>query len=80
MQYFSVASPKAADTNGLTECLLQSLLPLGITNVLDQNCVIDMEGKPVLVGGGTDGASVNIAHQHGLRGMTQNAQPWLMWS
>lgn len=39
-----------------------------------------MEEKPVLVGGGTDGASVNIAQQNGMRGMMQNAHPWLMWS
>ena len=25
-------------------------------------------------------ASVNIAHQNGIRGMIQNAKPWLMWS
>ena len=79
-RFLSVGSPKAADTNGLIECLSQSLLPLGITNLLDQKSVLDVEGKPILVGGGTDGASVNIAQQNGIMGMIRNAQPWLMWS
>ena len=62
------------------ECLSHSLLPLGITDLLDQKNVLGVEGKPVLVGGGTDGASVNVAQQNGMRGMMQNAHPWLMWS
>ena len=33
-----------------------------------------------MVGGGTDGASVNVAQQNGLRGMMQNAHPWLVWA
>ena len=78
-RFFSVASPKAANASGLTECLSHSLLPLGITDLLDQKNVLGVEGKPVLVGGGTDGASVNVAQQNGMRGMMQNAHPWLMW-
>ena len=76
-RFFSVVSPKAADANGLIECLSQSLLPLGITNILDQKSVLDVEGKLILVGGGTNRASVNIAQQNGMMGMIQNAQPWL---
>lgn len=49
-----------------------SLLPLGITDLLDQKNVLGLKEKPVLVGGGTDGASVNIAQQNGMRGMMQN--------
>ena len=64
----------------LIECLSQSLLPLGIMNLLDQKSVLDAEGKPILVGGGTDGASINIAQQNGMMGKIQNAQPCLMWS
>lgn len=35
---------------------------------------------PVLVGCGTDGASVNVSHQNGMRGKLQAALPWLYWS
>ena len=79
-RFFFVATPTAADANGLIECLTKCLLPSGITDILDQKSVLGVEGKPVLVGGGTDGASVNIAQQNGMRGMIQNANPWLMWS
>ena len=70
---FSVASPKAADASGLIKCSTHSLLPLGITDLLDQKTVLGVE---VLVSGGTDGASVNIAQQNGMRGMMQSAHPW----
>ena len=69
-----------ADASGLLKCLSQSLSPLGITDVLDQGSVLGVKGKPVLVGGGTDGASVNVAEQNGMRGMMQDAHPWLLWS
>ena len=42
--------------------------------------MLGAEGKPVLVGVGTDGATVNIAGQNGLRGQMQRALPWLFWS
>ena len=74
-RFFSVASPKAADVNGLIECLMQSRLPLGIMDILDQKSVLGVKGKLVYVGGGTDRASVNIAQQNGMRGMIQNAHP-----
>ena len=43
----------------------------------DENTVI-AEGKPVLVGGGTDGASVNDAEHNGMNGMILNSHPWLV--
>lgn len=35
---------------------------------------------PVLVGGGTDGAAVNISEQNGMRGKLQRELPWLTWT
>ena len=35
---------------------------------------------PVLVGCGTDGASVNVSEQNGMRGKLQAALPWLYWA
>lgn len=34
-------------------------------------------GGPVLVGGGTDGASVNIGIHNGMKGQVQSTLPWL---
>ena len=79
-RFFSVATPEKADASGLVKCLSQSLSPLGIADILDQGSILGAEGKPVLVGGGTDGASVNIAQQNGMRGIMQSAHPWLVWS
>ena len=76
----SLLSPEKADADGLLKCLSNALQPLGVTDVLDQVNVIGVSGKPVLVGGGTDGASVNIAQHSGMRGKMQSALPWLMWS
>lgn len=55
-RFFFLASPKAADAGGQIESLSHSLLPLGITDLLDKKNVLGVKEKPVLVGGGTDGA------------------------
>ena len=34
----------------------------------------------MLVGVGTDGASVNISDQNSMKGMLQRSLPWLFWS
>jgi len=39
-----------------------------VTNLLDSTCVLVAGDFPVLVGGGTDGAAVNIAETNGLKG------------
>jgi len=78
-RFFSLASPEKANASGLVKCLSQSLQPLGITDVLDES-VVFAEGKPVLVGGGTDGASVNIAEHNGMKGLMLTSHPWLVWS
>ena len=42
--------------------------------------MLGADGKPVLVGVGTDGATVNVAGENGLRGQIQRALPCLFWS
>ncbi len=79
-RFFSLATPEKADARGLVKCLSQSLSSLGIADILDQSSVLGAEGKPVLVGGGTDGASVNVAQQNGMRGMMQGSHLWFVWS
>ena len=75
----SLLSEKA-DATRLLNCLSQSLAPLGITDILDQNNILSTEGKPVLVGGGTDGAPVNVSEHNRMKGKMQNSHPWLLWS
>ena len=54
---------------------------LGITNVLDKESVLGVESsKPILVGGGTDGASVNVSGQNGMKGKMQRQLPWIFWA
>ena len=79
-RFFTVQVPSRADTAGLIECLGSALKKLGIDDILDQAKVLGVEGKPILVGGGTDGASVNISEQNGMRGTMQRALPWLFWA
>ena len=79
-RFFSVATPEKANASGLLKCLSQSLSPRGIADVLDQSSLLGTKEKPVLVGGGTDGASVNVAQQNGMRGIMQSAHPWLVWA
>ena len=51
---------------------------LGVT--IDRSCVLGVQGKPILIGGGTDGASVNIAKHSGMKGKLQKELPWLYWT
>ena len=65
----------------LIECLGRALQELGITNVLDKESVLGVESsKPILVGGGTDGASVNVSGQNGMKGKMQRQLPWIFWA
>jgi len=36
--------------------------------------------KPIVVGGGSDGASVNIGQHKSLKEKFQKALPWMFWS
>ena len=71
-RYLSLHVPKKADADGLMHCPLRTL---GIDNILDQASVLGVEGKPLLVGGGTDGASVNVSEQNGMKGKLQKELP-----
>ena len=79
-RYLSLYNPQCADASGLLQCVGEVLKLFGVDTVLNQDSVLGAEGKPVLVGVGTDGATVNIAGQNGLRGQMQRALPWLFWS
>ena len=57
-----------ADANGLVECLCGALKSVGVENLLQRESVLGVHEFPVLVGCGTDGASVNVSDQNGMRG------------
>ena len=80
-RYLSLQVPQKADSDGLIECLGSALGALGVSNILLKDEVLRaaVEDKPILVGGGTDGASVNISGQNGMRGKLCKALPWLYW-
>jgi len=53
---------------------------MGVNDIFNSEEILEVKGKPVLVGVGTDSASVNISEQNGMRGMLQRNHPWLFWS
>ena len=75
-RFLRVVEPVKADTDGLIKCLGEGLKVMGITDILSSEKVLDVEGQPVLIGGGTDGATVNISDQNGMKGKLQRALPW----
>jgi len=79
-RYLSIHSPGKADASGLLSCVNEALKFMGVENVLDKDSVLGVEDRPVLVGGGTDGASVNVGDHTGLKAQMQQALPWLYWS
>ena len=60
-RFLSLQVPAKADADGLIRCLGNALQILGIDNILSFESVLGVASYPILVGGGTDGASVNIA-------------------
>ena len=79
-RFLKIVEPKKADANGLVECVAKGLQVMDVSDILDSEEVLKVEGKPVLVGVDTDGASVNISDQNGMKGILQCSLPWLFWS
>ena len=81
-RFLSVEVPQKADADGLIACLGDALGAFGVSNILCRESILGVaaDGKPVLVGGGTDGASVNISGQNGMRGKLCREFPWLFWT
>jgi len=50
---------------------------MGIDDRLQREKVLDVDQHPVLVGCGTDGASVNVSAQNCIQG---KLKAWLHWS
>ena len=79
-RYFCILEPTRSDADGLVQCLDSALKSMGIENILERESVLSSHDLPVLVGCGTDGASVNVSGQNGMRGKLQASLPWLYWA
>ncbi len=77
-RFISVSNPTRGYAAGLYECVREGLKFMGIESV-NVESVLGVSGMPVLVGGGSDGAAVNVADGE-LKGMMQRTLPWLHWS
>jgi len=69
--FFTVYRPKSSDAKGLFDCLQSALQDFGIA-------ALNAENYKMLVGIGTDGASVNIAAV-GLKGLVEGELQWVFW-
>ena len=79
-RYFCILEPTRSDADGLVQCLDSALKSMGLENILERESVLSSHDLPVLVGCGTDGASVNVSGQNGMRGKLQASLPWLYWA
>ena len=78
-RYLSVANPNAITTDGLLQCLEEVLKHMvGIQDICEPSSVLGV--KPILVGGGTDGASVNISQHNSIKARLLESIPWIFWS
>lgn len=79
-RYFTVEVPTRADADGLIECLGNALKGFEVEDILKKASVLGADGKPVLIGAGTDRASVNLGEQNGMKGKLQKEIHWLYWA
>ena len=77
-RFLSVNTANKADADDLLKCLGEALSILGIENLSDQSNIL--ASMPILVGGGTDGASVNIAQHSSIKANFCHTIPWIYWS
>ncbi len=84
-RYLAVITPKSGTAEGLVDCLEEAVSKLNITfseetdhptssPSTSRDCI------PIVVGGGSDGASVNIGCHNGVKEKLQTLFPWLFWA
>ena len=78
-RYFAILNPTCSTADGLIDCLSGALERLDI-DVSQKESVLNAECRPVLIGGGTDGASVNVGVHSGMKVKIQGTLPWLYWA
>ncbi len=78
-RYLAILNPSCATAVGLLDCLKSALDRINV-NFSEEESHLDSESSPVLVGGGTDGASMNVGIHNGMKAKMQQLVPWLFWS
>ena len=56
-----------ANTDRILQCPGNMLQTLGIDNILYCASVLGVEDQPIIIGGGTDGISVIVAEEIGMK-------------
>ena len=80
VRYLSLQQTTKAAADGMINCPNDALRVLGVENVLDEDSVLGVahSNKPIVIGGGTDGASVNIGEHNGMKIKLHRQLPWLI--
>ena len=73
-RYLALLNPTRSTAEGLIDCLSGALERLDI-DVSQKESVLNAECRPVLVGGGTDAASVNVGVHSGMKVKMQDTLP-----
>ena len=79
-RYLAVVKPTRGDADGLLLGLGEALSRIGIEDIHSPNSIFGVDKMPVLIGAGTDDASVNVGAHGGMKGKLQSDLPWLFWS
>ena len=58
------------------KCVSDALKIVAV-EAIDQNAVSGVCNMPLLVGGRSDGATLNVSQSNGLKGMMLRVLPWL---
>ena len=77
-RYLAVVSPENTSSDSLVDCLHKALERIGCHIKEGEDAVLTESG-PILVGGCTDGASVNIGIHAGMKAQLQSKFSWLIW-
>lgn len=79
-RYLTIVNPASGNSEGLVSCLQGAFTERLNVDICQKDSVLNTEGMPVLIGGGTDGASVNVGIHHGMKAQMQETLPWLYWA
>ena len=78
-RYLSVSNPNRTDADGLLQCLREVLKQtMGIQDSCEPSSILQVQS--ILVGGGSDGASVNILQHNSLKPQLLERALWIFWS
>ena len=60
-RYLALVKPTRADVEGLLSCLGEALHHMNISDIFSAEPILNVDQFPILVGAGTEGASVHMA-------------------